>query len=92
MGSSNAPIFEGRPSPALKRMRQMAATELQAHLDWLRGEARPLERRLAHLQRAADAERVTSPPPRHIKRVAAQHRRVQTLIEAGGQLLAGQSP
>jgi ribosomal protein L29 len=91
MPNTNGPIFKGRPSPGLKRMRQMSPEALAEHLDRLRVEADALERRLAHLRQAAESEQMTSPPAERIKRVAAQRRRLQALIEVGG-LIAGQRP
>ena len=78
---TRGPIFDGLPSPSLKKMEQMTSTELQGYLKTLEVERKRLAARLESRKDALspDDERV------------GLEQRLKNLIEQGERIL-GSSP
>ncbi len=82
MGTRRAPIFKGKPSPSLFRMRRMNVEELQEHLQRLREQHEAREHALQHLQ-----TRTGPTVGVRIKRVTEERDRLAGLIEEGEFIL-----
>lgn len=82
MARTRDPIFKGKPSPCVRRMRQMSEQELQEHLRRLGDELAARDRVLERLE----ARGPSADPVRH-RRLSEERERLDALIEEGRRLL-----
>jgi hypothetical protein len=80
MNQQGGPIFEGMPSPSLRRMRRMSRSELGAHASKLSSEAELVEARLVQLRERAE------PPYDKLDRLSKLQHRLQALAEEARRL------
>jgi len=80
MKNQGGPIFEGQPSPSLKRMRRMKRSELGEHARKLTVEADCINARLVQLRLRPD------PPKAKIHRLEQLQQRLQALAEEARRL------
>ncbi len=78
------PVFEGLPSPSLKKMQSMSSAELKDHLDKLEQERVRLAERLQRLKKSQNM------PPRDPR--FRLETRLAKLIERGRQILNSKQP
>ena len=86
MGESRGPIFYGRPSPSLRRMRQMKPGQLREHLAKLRREAENRQHRLDSLRAAHGHDQAELEKRKHMFRVSKEIERLQALIDEGWRI------
>lgn len=82
MAGSNAPIFDGVPSPSLKKMRRMTDQELILHAEKLEAHAAVIREKLE--RKLAQPNPGSSLKNRNAQR---QHDRLQSLAELARSIL-----
>jgi len=86
MSGSKGPMLRGKPSPSLRRMRQMDADALQDHISLLREQVDSHQRRLQNLYAARQRGQSDKQQQQRIKRLEEELDRLNMLVTEGVRL------
>lgn len=86
MPPKQAPVFEGLPSPSLKKMRRMSREELKDHANKLHEHAQVIREKMERQKTAPQP-----PSPRRVKNARRQLMRLEQLAEAADAILNDQA-